>query len=323
MPFTSPLRSAPASGLPTILDSQLSIDADHLQNFIPPDQQPYTPPLVPRATTQPSATYPGSPQVATKTQQHTSPHSFRQPPSASKSATRGRRSSGRGRFASRSFIGKPKRSDQGPMPSSADIYPEDAILPNIPYHGGTYVDQHSGGFDRSSRMSRTLSMPKENLLVQDATVWPTPAEAKTDKPIVRASSLSLGAVHPTGTRGDEKHRDEAHAAKITVTARGNIPSPLNLPRISTRHSGTPTLIPDSRPLTPGQVDGKRYGLRFFGLGIKDEWAPPIVKKTTSMHVGDHSDSSWSFVPFRTRPRLHHGWGGWEWAHKQGWYVSDE
>jgi hypothetical protein len=59
---------------------------------------------------------------------------------------------------------------------------------------------------------------------------------------------------------------------------------------------------ESRPMSPAQLDGSRYGMRFWGIGIGDSWDPETVAPETK---------------FRVRPREHEGWGGWEWVKEHG------
>ncbi len=71
---------------------------------------------------------------------------------------------GRGRRASVKARPHAKRYDQGPVPSNADIYPEDAVPPPPMTPSGNFYS------DRSVQWAADLR-------VEDAFVWPTPAEA--------------------------------------------------------------------------------------------------------------------------------------------------
>ncbi|KAF2710254.1 hypothetical protein K504DRAFT_255167 [Pleomassaria siparia CBS 279.74] len=90
-----------------------------------------------------------------------------------------------------------------------------------------------------------------------------------------------------------------------VYDRGGEDSELVSPRTILGHTSTPTsgIVPDERPMSPGQESGSRYGLRFWSIGLSDEWCPPKVEKGTK---------------FRVRPLEHAGWGGQEWAGANGW-----
>jgi hypothetical protein len=162
-----------------------------------------------------------------------------------------------------------------------------------------------------------------NLHVEDATVWPTPAEAKTNKPAVGGSSLSSGLVHQSDVHCDDQCPKEAHPVELASTSEDNLSSSLSSPTTTNQCAGALSLVLDSRPLTPGQFDGNRYGLRFFGIGFKDDWIPPSIQGATAKDVDTNTDEPWPRISFRVRPRLHDGWGGWEWAHRAGWYNDDK
>lgn len=207
-------------------------------------------------------------------------------------------------------ITRTKRLDQGPEPSSADIYPDDANW--VPT--GRYGQRAPGQF--SSYFVPQLS-PRRELHVEDALDWPTPAEvykpghAKPSAPMaVQAYSQPTGDLtHEMGPTSPidifDQHvpptAEDIHAEDDEVLAMMN-----ELPHPSMRtlvNFNALDLVCDERPLTPGQVDGSRYGLKFHGLAVNDTWECAKV---------DEND------PFRVRPRNHDGWGGWEWAVKKGW-----
>lgn len=330
------LRPPPGLAIPR--DVQMTMNLYNLQSVSHLEQQPKTPPPVPRTEQEASGALPypfnlHSP-VASYRHVYESPqtlpahpphHALPSSHSVTKPASRGRRLSCRGRFTTKPFVMKPKRADQGPMPSSADIYPEDAVSPNAQFHGGTlgmHGEQHSVEFGRGARMSQPPSMLPANLHVEDATAWPTPAEAKTTKAVVGVPSFCSTLANPSDTRGDEQHPEVPPLTELTTVPDANIAASMALPPVSDR-IGCLSLIPDCRPLTPGQLNGSRYGLRFFGIGFKDDWIPPTIKDNTLHYAGENSKDRWPRVAFRTRPRLHDGWGGWEWAHKVGWYQGDD
>ena len=176
-----------------------------------------------------------------------------------------------------------KRIDQGPMPSTADIYPDDAHwTPSAPiYEGSDYVPHHD----------QPAEQPQ--VIIQNVFDWPPPAQVYKPEPAPTAADID--------------------AADIDVLALMNeLPEPSldTLARLGNSHDlriSTAFELPcDERALTPAQLDGSRYGIRFFGIGYGDQWELPKVGKFTG---GE---------PFRVRPRDHDGWGGWDWALRKGW-----
>ncbi|KAJ4987653.1 hypothetical protein SVAN01_06820 [Stagonosporopsis vannaccii] len=171
-----------------------------------------------------------------------------------------------------------KRMDQGPMPSAADIYPDDAHwTPSAPiYEPRDYVSYHQ----------EPVYQPQ--MVVGNPFNWPLPAQAHKPEPAPTAADID--------------------AADIDILALMNelpVPSLDTLARLGNsqdlRISTAFTLPCDERPLTPAQKDGSRYGMRFYGLACGDQWEPP--------KFGTFEES----CTFRIRPRDHDGWGGREWA----------
>jgi hypothetical protein len=203
-----------------------------------------------------------------------------------------------------------KRTDQGPEPSAADIYPEDAILEPL-------QQRHFG--DESMQYHPTLapySSPRRHLYVSDATSWPTPAEVYTPKPDMPSFDVLEQHVHPTvmHIRGPdnappfdmfEQHTQptpsDVHEACVEVTGMINELTSISLDTILNVREDDLTC--DWRPLTPGQLDGSRFGIRYYGLGLGDDWICPDAREG---------------MPFRVRPRSQEGWGGWDWAIQRGW-----
>lgn len=174
-----------------------------------------------------------------------------------------------------------KRMDQGPMPSAADIYPDDANwTPSAPiYEGFDYIAYSEQSFKQSQ------------VIIDNAFNWPTPAQVY--KPESAPTTADIDAVDndvfalmcelPMPSLGT--------LSSLGTLCGSNIAAGLELPC-------------DPRPLTPAQLDGSRYGMKFYGIALGDEWELP--------KVGDFGESE----TFRVRPREHNGWGGWEWALKQ-------
>lgn len=188
-----------------------------------------------------------------------------------------------------------RRTDQGPEPSAADIYPDDAHwtppqhTPRYQYHTPPYVPP--------------VPQPLPVVRAEDSMAWPTPAEVYDPK-----AKAPTSAHAPQITEFKKEHvplttEDFAAADAAVLSLLDELPEP----RINTLlNFGALDLLADERPLSPAQEDGKRYGLQFFGIGLADPWLPPQASE------GD---------PFRVRPRNHEGWGGWEWAMRNGWAMQ--
>jgi hypothetical protein len=183
-----------------------------------------------------------------------------------------------------------KRTDQGPEPSAADIYPDDAHWTPTQYTQQNYF------------APRQYVPPPPQLVVRtgDASSWPTPAEVYTHEPQAPPAAhvpqaFDIFEAHTMPTAGDLGAADSEVLSLIEE---------LPAPTIQTlMHFGAVDLLPEDRSLSPDQQSGKRYGVNFYGIGIGDDWQPPPVQESD---------------PFRVRPRDHSGWGGWEWAIKKGW-----
>ncbi|KAJ4376211.1 hypothetical protein N0V83_001493 [Neocucurbitaria cava] len=147
------------------------------------------------------------------------------------------------------------------------------------------------------------SPQEEELVVTDTASWPTPAEVylgpgrgpaavrpRAPYPPPREPEFNIFENHVAPTAEDMNDADAEVEALMN-----QIPH-LTVNRLLTY--GAPILLCDPRPLTPGQLDGSRYSLR-----IGRSWDP--------IYPGEGT-------PFRIRPRNHEGWGGWEWALKNGW-----
>lgn len=181
--------------------------------------------------------------------------------------------------------------DQGPMPSAADIYPDDAqFTPSIIHEGHrqTHFQQHQDINQAHESAQPIIANPFD---------WPPPAQVYApEQPPTYADIL---------------------AADTDVLALMNeLPEPslCTLAKLGNTHDLRATsafgldnggLEGDERALTPAQEDGSRYGIRFWGLGYGDQWDLP--------RIGEFEQCE----QFRVRPRDHEGWGGWEWASLKG------
>lgn len=190
---------------------------------------------------------------------------------------------------------RPKRTDQGPEPSAADIYPDDAN-----WTPRTAVQQNSFGPPPQGLQLHRFAQPE--LQVENPVSWPTPAEVyMADTPKLQTAYLAQQDVVGPPSAVDLSAADnDVHVLLEDLPA----------PSISTLiHFGALDLLGDDRPLTPNQQDGSRYGMRFYGLGLGDEWELPSVAGSRSYNKVER---------FRVRPRNHERWGGWEWALQRGW-----
>jgi hypothetical protein len=186
-----------------------------------------------------------------------------------------------------------KRTDQGPEPSAADIYPDDAHWTPPQYTQQNYF---------APRPCVPLQ-PQPVVRKEDATSWPTPAEVykhepQPPAPAHRPQDFNIFEAHTTPTADDLSAADGEVLSLLDELPEPTIQTLINF--------GAFDLLPEDRPLSPGQITGKRYGVNFYGIGLGDSWQPPKVQELD---------------PFRVRPRDHSGWGGWEWAIKKGW-VAD-
>lgn len=192
-----------------------------------------------------------------------------------------------------------RRTDQGPEPSAADIYPDDAHW-TPPQATPRY---HRAASYVPSTPSYMPPTPQTVVRAEDSTAWPTPAEVydpKTKTPTSAhvTQTCDTKEVHVPPTAEDFAAADAAVLSLLDELPEPKINTLLNF--------GALDLLADERPLSPAQDSGKRYGLQFHGIGLADPWLPPQASE------GD---------PFRVRPRNHEGWGGWEWALKNGWAMQ--
>jgi hypothetical protein len=199
---------------------------------------------------------------------------------------------------------RPKRTDQGPEPSAADIYPDDAHwTPSEP------IRQYFAPLPYPPPQQQHQQQPR--LQEQSATSWPTPAEVymqNSQPPAVAHSRQKFPAQpfnvfegHVAPSEADKSASDEE-----VCTLLDQLPDPT----IDTLlHFGAMDLLAEERPLTPLQTTGSRYGLQFNGIGLGDPWKPAVAP---ARHGWDNSE------PFRVRPRDHEGWGGWVWGMRKGW-----
>jgi hypothetical protein len=179
-----------------------------------------------------------------------------------------------------------KRTDQGPEPSAADIYPDDAHW--------TPVKRPVG--------QNYFSPPPPVVHTEDAASWPTPAEVFQPKPPAPTLCYAPPPFEPYMSPVKDKPRSDVSVDSFwNYLPEPHIPNPITFGA----HD-----LPEEREMSPEQKSGMRYGLNFHGIGLGDVWAPP-------KHWEGPSDR-YRADPFRVRPRDHEGWGGWDWAIKNGW-----
>jgi len=228
-----------------------------------------------------------------------------------------RHASGGGHHRRARAYTRSKRTDQGPEPSAADIYPDDAnYMPRRPSHRlDPAVSLHS---------LKPKPPPQPHICAEDPVSWPTPAEVYALKPQKPQTPRSLVQIFEQQV-GNQVHT-AAPAAPLDVFEHHIYPSKVDFDsadddvtvllssipnlfyreeeenRIQAQEQDTIELSCDTRSLTPQQLSGARYGLRYFGSGLHDTWKCPEARE------GE---------PFRVRPRNHVGWGSWEWAIRSG------
>ncbi|KAE8833754.1 hypothetical protein PTNB73_04865 [Pyrenophora teres f. teres] len=232
-----------------------------------------------------------------------------------------------------------KRTDQGPEPSAADIYPEDA----------SYVTRRSSYLQPAVPFlfPKVEPPPQPQFRVENPVSWPTPAEVhalrlqkpQTPRSLIRlfdeqfcneAPAAAPAAAPPSPPTPFDIFADHSYPTQDDLNSAdddvafllSSIPSLYYEQEVgqtqaraqAQTHTQTQTqpqaqgqgitdLTCDTRALTPEQLTGARYGLRYYGIGLGDGWKCPEVKE------GE---------PFRVRPRTHDGWGSWEWAINKGW-----
>ncbi|KAJ5023514.1 hypothetical protein PSV08DRAFT_364014 [Bipolaris maydis] len=167
-----------------------------------------------------------------------------------------------------------KRSDQGPEPSSADIYPDDAPYPST--RRPSYVPDPTLVFHDYSSHGRSFKP-------QDTTSWPTPAEVYSENPIQGPAHPSSSAKEDTEP-GFDLFKDHYYPTDADIhEPDAEIDALLKaIPHLLDLH--VPELKCDSCPLTPGQTDGSRYGMRFHGIGLGDRWMGPDLSGDPNIKV---------------------------------------
>ncbi|KAH8722558.1 hypothetical protein GQ44DRAFT_711663 [Phaeosphaeriaceae sp. PMI808] len=159
-----------------------------------------------------------------------------------------------------------KRTDQGPEPSVADIYPDDAHwAPTQPIHRGYFAPPPP-----------VPLRPQPILYAERPAQWPTPAEVYTQgrqlprqAPVAQVFNIFEGHYAPT-------EEDISDADGDVVALIDQLPNPSVHTLMCFSQA---SLTPDARPLTPEQEIGERYGLTCQGAGSGEAWSPPAVPGT--------------------------------------------
>ncbi|KAH7385949.1 hypothetical protein BKA66DRAFT_548639 [Pyrenochaeta sp. MPI-SDFR-AT-0127] len=172
-----------------------------------------------------------------------------------------------------------KRTDQGPEPSAADIYPDDAKWEP------TYVGCHSKRAANHHRSFEPQVSSEREFHIENTIGWPTPAEVYAHKPLVPGSNpdrpFNIFENHVSPTAIDLNAADDEVIAMMD-----------QLPDLSTDtifSFGAFDLRCDEYAPTPSQLDGKRYSIRYSGLVLGNSWNP------TELWEGEHT---------RIRPSIH-------------------
>src|SRR5206468_9135616 len=115
-------------------------------------------------------------------------------------------------------------------------------------------------------------------------------------------TLNSQAAPPAQQNNLVEAREPPSAADLSAadddvhTLLGDLPVPSNTTLI---HFGALDLLGEDSPLSPRQESGDRYGLRYYGLGLGDNW------ELSPFHSGESYDRP---EEFKVRPRNHEGWG---------------
>ncbi|KAH6095687.1 hypothetical protein HBI65_107830 [Parastagonospora nodorum] len=192
-----------------------------------------------------------------------------------------------------------KRTDQGPEPSAADIYPDDAHFKPNPQPF------------RQNYFSPPTYIPSPPVVQpEDPVSWPTPAEVYTNEPKapVPIPAHPPQLFTPREIIASPTLHDRSAADNDVHSLLHDLPES-SIKTLITLNSFD--LVGDDRSLSPDQRSGTRYGLVGGGIALGDSWAPPRKEEWGS-------SARYMNEPFRVRPRDHAGWGGWEWAIGKGW-----
>ncbi|EOA90504.1 uncharacterized protein SETTUDRAFT_103674 [Exserohilum turcica Et28A] len=173
-----------------------------------------------------------------------------------------------------------RRTDQGPEPSAADIYPDDALW--MSPRRAPYTPEPMGAFPAYAPSA--VRVPAFSI-AQDTTSWPTPAEVYAQK--TKQSPPQPSAFTQTTTTTTTSTTD----APFDLFANHSYPSTADIldadADVEVLICMIPDLfdlglhgaLPDERPLTLGHADGTRYGVGLHGIGLGDAWRGPDLGRS--------------------------------------------
>lgn len=208
---------------------------------------------------------------------------------------------------------RPKRTDQGPIPSEADIYPDDTD-PAVE-QGGFHPDKDS--FDGDGLSGGVFDLPRMHdfhglvdIPEETGNFSPHPHDQYPAVPgclhSESAHMAHLGYLHngqhpihpvahlapPVPDRAPDGISDlQYRLTPITTTTPDHDDAP-DTARSHVKHLNSSvkhrsgrmlTSEPDTNKMEDDQIDGSRYGLAYGGLGLHtlgDTWMPPAAKPMT-------------------------------------------
>ena len=177
-----------------------------------------------------------------------------------------------------------KRTDQGPEPSAADIYPDDANW-----------QPSQRDFNLRAKLyfqppfSAQLPIQKD-LYLNDVISWPTPAESYMQAIPVRSPvptpsiPLNMFENHNPPTAGDINAVDDDVMAIIKEASDISIDIILD--------SRACELAFDERSQELDRLQENKYGMRFHGLALGDTWNPTAVEQRHPIEMRHSDHSGW-------------------------------
>jgi hypothetical protein len=177
------------------------------------------------------------------------------------------------------------------MPSAADIYPDDAHwAPTAPLYETTQ--------DYVSYQEPHQALEAPRMVVTNPFNWPPPAQVYAPEPPPTLTDIYEADADVLGLMNELPAPSLCTLAKLGNTHDLRAASEFDLE--------CKGFDGDERALTPGQEDGSRYGIRFWGIGFGDSWE---LRKIGNLEQG--------MLGGRLRPREYEGWDGTRWALAKG------
>ncbi|KAF1835533.1 hypothetical protein BDW02DRAFT_646761 [Decorospora gaudefroyi] len=194
------------------------------------------------------------------------------------------------------------RSDQGPQPSHADIFPDD-YQPRRP----SYQQEPAGNSFPTPLPGLGPQLSVEHFEAEARPFLPEPYTQQSSNSWSQRNTAP-SVVGPQGQAQPQMRpqfeEDHANAQQHYPPTPADIAATdadvlYLLDHLPNNNDGDgPDLPCDERPLTPQQLTGECYGISLTAMGRSGQWNAPAAEEG---------------VPFRVRPLDHEGWGGWEWA----------